>query len=265
MPVNREPLVYPGYVISKMGNNAGEQEEMPYKVAQGCVSSGTHRWHDDETDMPVHVQAIIDDRAKTQAEIDEANAKHNAEMRAQREASESKSVDELLASKARPIYFASVDDKTYLARPFPDLAVFDASIERADGKIFIVASNALAEYKVVSETETSVIAELVSAELPDVDIPDDWRDKNALQLAALGKKVRATSDKMKAEEARAILEEWTKQDDPVSAEIGNEGGEGAGEQKGTDAVNEFKDKDGNQISPEQRAKEAEQEFLHNDE
>lgn len=265
MPVNREPTIYQGYVISQISRNAGEKEEMPYAVAQSCVSGGTHRWADDETDMPNHVQDLITTRETEQKELDEANAKHNAEQRAIREAAEK----EAAGSAGRPIVFIAVGDKVYLARPFPDTALFQkGDVEPVEGFITVTTENALADYKVVGETETALIAELLSQETPDVDITDDWRDKKPMQLAAMAKKLRGTKESMKADEARAILEEWTKKDDQVSVDPAD-GAQGEGQKPDTENRNQGNvpqvDNDGKPVlDPEARAQQAAREGIDDD-
>lgn len=81
MPVNREPHIYQGYVISQIGQSAGGPVEMDFKNAQNCVSSGTHRWADDPTDMSLALQAQIAEREKAEADQVEADRIHNEEMR----------------------------------------------------------------------------------------------------------------------------------------------------------------------------------------
>lgn len=265
MPVNREPHIYPGYVISQISKNAGEQEVMPYHVAQSCVSSGTHRWPDDETDLPNHVQAMITERVQTQAEIDAANAEHNAKLRAEREAAEAEAQALASARAGKPIVFIVVDGKTYLARPFPSTAIFEKDTPQTDGVISVTAENALADYKIVDDQGEVIVAELLSEQLPDVDIPDDWRDKAPLQLTAMAKKIRATKEPMKADEARAILEEWTRKDDPVSVDAPAGEGKEIPDTENRNKSDVVVDAEGKPLlSPEERAQEAAKQFVQND-
>lgn len=262
MPVNREPRIYQGYVISQISRNAGEKEEMEFGNAQICVSSGTHRWADDESDMPNHVQALIADREAKQAETDAANSELNARLRAEREE------QERLAglNQIGAIHFTKVGELIYLARPFPDTAGFTKEIvEPTDGIISVTTENALADYKIVRETDDLYIGDLLYQQLPEVDIPADWRDKAALQLTAMAKKIRGTKESMKADAAKAIIEEWTKTDDQVSV-----GEFGEGKPEVPDTENRTKsdvtvDTEGKPVlSPEERAKQAEKEGLEDD-
>lgn len=88
MPVNREPHIYQGYVISQIGQSAGKPVEMDFKTAQNCVPTGTHRWADDETGMSVALQQKIEAREQEIIEQVEADRLHNEEMRRQREEGE---------------------------------------------------------------------------------------------------------------------------------------------------------------------------------
>lgn len=81
MPINREPAIYQGYVISQIGQSAGQPVEMEFKNAQNCVISGTHRWADDPTDMSLALQAEIKAREQAEADQVEADRIHNAKMK----------------------------------------------------------------------------------------------------------------------------------------------------------------------------------------
>jgi hypothetical protein len=81
MPINREPPIYQGYVISQIGQSAGKEVTMDFKNAQNCVMSGTHRWADDETDMSLALQAEIKAREDALAAQVEKDRIHNLEMK----------------------------------------------------------------------------------------------------------------------------------------------------------------------------------------
>ena len=90
-PVNREPRLYQGYVISQIGQQRGNRVYLEFKDAQNCVMSGTHRWADDET--PVREKAETDALAKEEAARIAADAAHNAAMKAARADQEVETVE----------------------------------------------------------------------------------------------------------------------------------------------------------------------------
>ncbi len=281
MPINREPLVYPGYVISQISRNAGERETMDYHVAQSAVASGTHRWHDEEADMPNHVQELINKRESDQAELDRANAEHNARLRAERDESEKEQAAQNTPPDDRaPIRIRKIGDDLYLARPFPATAIFDkAAIDapnspftsEEDGdnnNVVVKLANAEATYRLKASDETSLLTELLSSTSPDVDIPEDWREKRALQLTNIAKKILGTTRPMTGLEAIAIIEEWTKVDDTVQTEADAganqqpqpadpaKEAENNGERGNAADPNAFKNEQGQVVTPEERAQEA---------
>lgn len=276
MPVNREPRIYQGYVISQIGQSAGARVDMEFKNAQACVMSGTHRWADDETDMPLGLQAEIDKRKADDAARVEADRVHYEKRKADAEAAAGKSVEALIAAKARPIVMAKAGDDVYLARPFPKVTSFDqAFIESKeaegyvaigeggdiDGDIILKVKNAIARYRPLQFLDDGnmvvITAELVDATQPEVDIPVNWREMSHLQTIPLAKRIRVTTEKMTKVEAEAILEEWMKVDVEPEAEapaapVVHKPGEGP-EAGNRDEKPFSKDADGNELTPEQKA------------
>lgn len=282
MPINREPHIYSGYVISMIGQTAGQRVDMDFKNAQACVACGTHRWEDDETDMPLGLQAEIDAREAARLAQEESDRIHNAKLKAEREAKDAaaaKSVDAILLDKARKIGIAKVDESLYLTAPFPAVTAFTREFLDSDdenspisivdgtegdvqaGDIVMNLSNAIGRYRPLSEADGVIVAQLQEAMQPEVNVPADWREMSHLQTIPLAKLIRGNGGKMTKADATAILDEWTKPDDQVPVDETAEENTGAQtERQGTDAVDGFKDKDGNAITPAERADEAAKQF-----
>lgn len=149
-PFNREPRMYQGYIISLIGQSAGSRVDMEFKNAQACVSSGTHRWADDETDISPALQSQIDDRAKLEEANRESDAIHNQRMREMGmmpnqiddkgkivlptggatgvTGPSGTSVADTLAAQAQAIHIIKVGDSLYLARPFPQVAAITTDL-----------------------------------------------------------------------------------------------------------------------------------------
>lgn len=274
MPVNREPHIYQGYVISMIGQNRGQPEDMEFANAQACVMSGTHRWADDPTDLPNGVRVELARREAEDAASREADRIHNEEMRRQREAATVESVQAALYAKARPFAITKEDGKLYLASPFPDISAFSKELldddesgivsiiegtdgEVVEGDIVMTFENAMARYRPVGEYRGDVIAELVESMQPDVDIPDNWRELGHRQTIPLAKAIRGTSGSMKKADAEAILEKWTNVYDPVpvdapAEEVQPKPGEGP-EAGNRDQKPFSQDADGNPLTAEEKA------------
>lgn len=277
MPINREPRIYQGYVISQIGQSAGKRVDMEFKVAQSCVSSGTHRWADDETDLPSHVQARVNEAEVARQRQIENDALH---FKGLQEGEQRDPADvEAMAARARPLRVSVTASEGnpearhyFLAAPLPpvlavDFGVLETIKPEVDindvGEIVITFENAKARYQVVSRDDDIYIAELVESDQPNVDIPDDWRDLHHLTLIPLAKTIRRTKDSMTKDEAVAVIEEWVKSDDQVSEFEGDgasQQGANAGTDGGTDEADKFKGTDGTPISAEERARQAAQDF-----
>lgn len=227
MPQHRnEPRIYSGKVIPMIGRDAGNPVPMDYSVAQAMVSSGQARWEDDPTPMPRQLAGEIAKReAERQAEI-AADAAHFAALQ-----NPPKSINEALVKGARPLYLGIFnEDHTFLAHPFPQIAEIDidalngSPVIAIDGKAIAVnLPNATAVYDIVAENDAYCLAELRESTEPAVEIPDDWRDAHFLKIMAIAKKIAGLDNavSMKKDEATAILEQWTKSDDPVPEEPEN--------------------------------------------
>lgn len=279
MPVNREPHIYQGYVISQIGQQLGQEVYMDFKNAQNCVMAGTHRWADDPTDMSNVVRMQIADNDAALAAQVEADRLHNEKLK--REAEEAAEAQAAAALAARYANIKSIEIRKiegqgiFLTRPWPDETSFTAEVvedsppgmvtevwigegDGAENFLDIKFANAEARYKVTGYDEENGIfyAELLSASSPDVDIPANWRELSHLQLIPLAKKITGQDGSMKKAEAVEILEAWTKVDDQVRTEEpaqATEGQEG-GQQENRDLG--FRDKSGNPTTPEARAQEA---------
>lgn len=273
MPLNREPRIYQGYIISHIGQNAGEKEFMELKNAQACVASGTHSWADDETAISPALQAKINDREAEILRQREADALYFQKMK-EEEGKPAKSVEALLASNAGritvsvvfPIENDTTSKLTYLARPLPHLVAIDVGVletmqPNVDmnevGEIVLTFENAKARYSVVSNDGDAILAKLEEADQPEVDIPANWREMSHLQKIPMAKAIRRTSGSMKKVEAEAIIEEWTRTDgqDPEitdGAEKPVHGG--AGSEAGNRDTKGFQDEDGNPITAEEKAR-----------
>lgn len=246
----KAPQIYSGYVTSLIGLTAGQSIPMEFKVAQGLVASGQAAWDDDETALGRQLQGTIDSRAAEIAAAKAADDQHGKTMKA-------KSVEDMLASAARPIHIAKGEGgKVYLARPWPKVAIVtkddgeailggetfsmlakpDDSQERTVG---ISLANAGAHYKWLDGNEERIILEGISADQFEGEIPADILDKAHLVYIPIAKEIRRTPDgeSMKAVDAQAIIEEWMKQDDQVSIDAAPVGGEGVKKGEGEDAGN----------------------------
>lgn len=253
MPLNREPLIYPGYVISLIGHNAGEEEPMEFGTAQACVSSGTHRWHDDPTDLPNGVRMMKEERDRRRAAEINADAVHaqalkedEADIPTSKELqidksefsgtimlgqSTTASLDAERIEKGMDVKGA--DGVFYIRQPWPQKVRLDTGLlamgaafvkpELLDGRLDTVTfnvANASAVYKAVAQDDDVVFLELADSRLPEVEIPADWRELHHFKQISLAKTVRGLDKDaaMTKVEAEAILEEWTASDDTVRKE-----------------------------------------------
>lgn len=193
----KEPDVYSGFVISTIGIYRGKRIPMIYKDAQAAVASGTARWEDDETPMPknlaLEIKAAED---KRQAEI-EADAEHAKKHKA----GEGESIIDMLRAAAMPIdlaYEGEGDDAVYLASPLPEVTLID-KVHAYEGfplnvegqNVELTVANATAFYKIEWEDDTHYLCTLGESEVPDVEIPEDWRERNHLANIAAAKKIGA--------------------------------------------------------------------------
>lgn len=160
MPINREPPIYQGYVISMIGQQLGQQIEMAFKDAQNCVMSGTHRWADDETDMPNAARMIIADREAAEAAEREADAKHNAEMRRLAAEPKIKSIEALLAEKAASDALVDIPEDWRELHHFKQIAIAKAITGDEDAKMTKADAAAVIEEELLRR-----------AEAPETDIP----------------------------------------------------------------------------------------------
>lgn len=237
MPNNRnEPAIYSGRVMMMMGSEMGNLVTTPYKVAQGLVSSGQARWEGDTSPMPRQVAQIIREREEAAAR---AIAEDAAIYAASQAGSEGKGglTDR---SGARPFTLIMRNGKIYLGSPFPAIVeiapeLFDEEsssgfVERKDDMIAFRAENASAIYRDQSlPGDAFIYAELVEATMPEVEIPENWRERNHFPNIADAKKIMGldAKEKMTKAEAEEILERWTAKDDTVPTEDGSgDGGEG---------------------------------------
>lgn len=234
MPVMREPGIYAGYVISLIGNNKGQDEEMPYHVAQGCVQSGTHRWAQDEQPMGKSIAGEIERQRVAREEETARDLAHAERLKAA--GGSPKSVGDAISAAARPLHVVGVANEegifiAHLARPFPKVIEIDSSLinvddgegkdgfYRQDEKTLVIRlANGSAIYEIFDANEAFTFGALVEQELPEVDIPENWRERSHLVNIAAAKKLRGTSGSMTKVDGEAILEEWTRSDDPVSEE-----------------------------------------------
>lgn len=232
-----EPAVYSGFVINMIGQNAGKRMPMDYAVAQAMVANGNARWEDDET--PVHKQLAgeIARREEERQAQEAADLQHGADARA-------KSVEDLLAQRARRIVIQRVTNEDgsmtdYLARPFPAVTiidhafldgvgvtsgilhqyVMDEGVEGHGSKMLDVRLyNAEASYKLIEVLDNgSFVLERVGVDQFEGEIPADWHDKGHLRYIPIAKEIRRNDAPMKAIDAAAVIEEWTKSDDQIPA------------------------------------------------
>lgn len=245
----KEPHIYSGYVKSLIGLTAGNRVPMDLKVAQGLVSMGQAAWDDDETPLGKSLQGAIDataaERERIRLEDDEIGKVAKAQ-----------SVEALLTATARPIHITTGEDgKIYLARPFPRIAIVTkeegmsimgeafAIVAQPDhseeSQTRISFENASAVYKVIDVSEERIVLEGVEADQFEGEIPADWRELHHLKYIPIAKEIRRTPDgeSMKADQARAVLEEWTKQDDQIPVDHANAIDGGVRKGEGEDAGN----------------------------
>lgn len=286
----KEPTIYSGYVIMMIGQDAGKRIPMDYAAAQSCVVSGTARWEDDTSPVDKALKAEVERRAvERQAEID-ADAERNRKLK-----EAPASVDDALIATAGRIALVDVEEesgtKTYLARPFPVVAYFleefladghpasefiavidddgnnNDGVE--DGDIVFSVENGIARYREIARRDGLVYAELKEVAQPEVEIPDDWRDRHFLTNMSAAKAIRALDNKakMKKDEAEAIIEGWVSTDDPIRAEEpapGKETNENGRILDGNHEGSGAKDENGQEISAEEAARRKAQEFLNDD-
>lgn len=276
-----EPHVYSGFVIAMMGPNTGERVPMPFKVAQSNVSSGMARWEDDdETSIDKGVAGKLAAVEAEKVALTEADRLANEAAKNGRV----KSVEQLLADRARPIHFFTNNDedgtkRVNLGRPFPPVAIIDYStlpgdLPQPDGLVYehrmqgdddryvsITLPNARAIYKVIEEREEGrvLLLELTEADQFDEPIAADWRNRNHLFYIPIAKAIRRSDDSMKKDEAIAIIEEWTKADDQVRVDASREA---TPKGEGPDAGNRDQNPDGG--DPAQKAVENEKAFAGGD-
>lgn len=274
MPQHRnEPPIYSGSVISMIGNDAGKPLLMPYKVAQGMVASGQARWEDDPSPMPRQLSGEIAARAAAEEASRLADIEHNKRLKEQ-----GPPVDDAVRDAARKIVFTETPEGVYIARPLPRFARF--AFELLDDKltddiiifdenvVTLSVNNATAEYRVLERDDTSALTELVLADQPDVEIPEDWRDRHFQTNIAAARKIRALDSNvsMTKDDAEAIIAEWVRTDDPVSTEVAS--GAPTNEQgrvlDGNHRGNAGKDEDGADLSAEEIARRKAEEFAAGD-
>lgn len=286
MPNHRnEPAIYSGKVLMLIGVHAGRVVPMDYTVAQSMVASGQARWEGDASPMPRHLNSELARQETERQRQIAADAAHAASLKAQ-----PKSIDDAVITGAKQLVIDTADygdgNKAYLARPFPQIAEFAPEVigseeategiyAQADASIAVRLANASAIYDVVSEKDGFLYAELREFQQPEADIPADWQDRHFLANMATAKKIRDldNSAKMTKDEAQAIIQEWTSDDQgPVSdgeqpdagAEAPRGGDDGKRILDGNHEGNEARNEDGNQLSPEEAARQKEREFAEGD-
>ena len=285
MPQHREePRIYSGKILMLDGSQMGELVPTPYIVAQGLVASGQARWEGDETPLPRHTAAVIAERRRKREEETAADDAHFAAKQAA-EAGESltpKTMQPGDVAGARPLYIAEYPDShVVILRPFPQRVEMSRElvendddnvvIKRVEDRVQMTFANASALYQIVAENEEFVYAELLESTMPEVEIPNDWRERNHLVNIGAAKKLMALDSKMNKADAVAVIEEWTKVDDTIpaekqSAEQRNENGRIL---DGNHEGPKTEDKDGKPIegeakTPAQIAEEAERKFAEDE-
>lgn len=264
-PAPREPAIYSGFVISHIGQSAGQRVPMDFKVAQSCVASGTHAWEEDETPLGKNLKAEIESREAEKAAQEAADREHYEKLK-----SGTTSVTEALINSAKPVHWQEEDGRIYLARPFPNVVMveYDMLEKSEDGKTFdLTAANAIATYEIVEDLGGVVVGVLKETDQFDEVIPADWRDRHFLQNIAAAKKIRGMEqgDSLRRPEAEAIIEEWIKADDQIRENPGGgETEEARGGEDGKRIKNGEHAENGDEDGRE-RAKEAEKEFVEGDE
>lgn len=260
MPQHREePRIYSGKVVIMIGNDAGNTVPMDYTVAQAMVASGQARWTDDTSPMPRHLAAQIAERDRVRNEEIAADAAHNQALK-DAAANGGQSADPQGMQPGdftggRPLNTRSIGGVVYLSSPFPqrleitqELAkdTKDAlTISIAENAMVIILANAEARYEIVAGNEDFLYCELVEATMPEIDLPDNWRERAHIANIGAAKKLYQLdpSHKLTKADAEQYLEDWTRSyDDQVPPE-------GAGSEPGVPTNENGRKLDGNHEGP----------------